>query len=106
VREPRIAREQARFNQREQDLRKWIRSARIPGCPYLRVFTFSRVAEPETTYSRVAGILGPFGDIARSEDVTLLVENETSCNVAKCSELAALFSLVSPRELWASTGTS
>jgi L-ribulose-5-phosphate 3-epimerase len=93
AREKRIPREQQRFQQREQDLRRCIRSAQILGCPFVRVFTFSRVAEPETTFPQVAGILTAFAEIAKAEGVKLLVENETSCNVAKCSELAALLKM-------------
>lgn len=90
----RLAREQARFERREQDLRTCIRSAQILKCPNLRVFTFSRVAEPEPLFPRIAGIIESFGAIAQAEGVRLLVENETSCNVAKCSELAAFLKLV------------
>ncbi len=94
VKEKRIAREQERFAQREQDLRKCIRAAHILGCPYLRVFTFSRVAEPQSVFPQIASVLNSFAEIAKAEDVKLLVENETSCNVATCAELAALLKMV------------
>ena len=58
------------------------------------MFTFSRVAEPESVYPRVAEILNAWAKVAEREGVKLLVENETSCNVAKCSEVAALLKLV------------
>ncbi|MBS1876692.1 MAG: sugar phosphate isomerase/epimerase [Acidobacteria bacterium] len=93
AREKRLAREQARFDQREQDLRKCIQAAHILGCKHLRVFTFSRIAEPETVFPRVAEVVNSFAKIAEREGVMLLVENETSCNVAKCSELAAFLKL-------------
>lgn len=99
VREQRIAREQPRFDRREQDLRKCLRSAQILKCRNVRVFTFSRVAEPESVFQRVAGVIGPFARIAEAEGVRLLVENETSCNVAKCSELAAFVKLVPSKAL-------
>ncbi len=92
-RERRIARDQTRFDQREQDLRKCIRSAQILGCPYMRVFAFSRVAEPESLFPRIAEVIDSFAKIAQSEGVTLLLENESSCNVAKCSELAEMMKL-------------
>jgi L-ribulose-5-phosphate 3-epimerase len=99
ARAARIVREQARFDQREEDLRKCIRSAHILGCKYIRVFTFSRVQEPESTYGRIAEVIGAFSKIAEKEGVILLVENETSCNVAKCSELAAFLKLVPSKAL-------
>ncbi len=93
VRERRLARERERFERREADLRTCIRNAHILGCQRLRVFTFSRVAEPQSIYPRVAEILNSFARIAESEGVSLLVENETSCNVATCAELAAMLKL-------------
>lgn len=99
VRAERMAREQARFDNREQDVRKCIRSAQILKCRNVRVFTFSRVAEPESVFQRVADVIGPFTRIAESEGVRLLVENETSCNVAKCSELGAFVKLLPSKAL-------
>jgi hydroxypyruvate isomerase len=93
ARQQRIARDQARFDQRDDDLRKCIRSAQILGCPYVRVFAFSRVAEPEPLYPRIAEVLNSFAKTAEREGVVLLVENESSCNVAKCSELAEMMKL-------------
>ncbi len=95
----RLEREQARFDQKEEDLKRCIQAAHILGCRYLRVFTFSRVAEPETTFPRIAEIIGKFAGIAEKEGVMLLLENETSCNVAKCSELATFMKLVPSKGL-------
>lgn len=94
ARAKRLAREQARFETAEADLRQCIRSAHILGCPYVRVFSFSRVAEPETTFPRISEILSKFAAIAEAEGVTLLLENETSCNVATCAEVAAMLKRV------------
>lgn len=94
VKAKRIAREQARFEQREGDLRKCIQAAHILGCKYLRIFTFSRVAEPESTFPRMAEILDSFARVAEKEGVVLLVENESSCNVGTCAELASLLKRV------------
>jgi sugar phosphate isomerase/epimerase len=99
AREKRLAREQVRFDQSESDLRRCIAAAHILDCKYIRVFSFSRVQEPESTFPRVAEILSKFSDIAGREGVTLLLENETSCNVAKCSELAAIMKLVPAKGL-------
>jgi L-ribulose-5-phosphate 3-epimerase len=94
AREARLARERVRFEQRESDLMKCIRSAQIFECPYVRVFTFSRVAAPQNLYPRIAEVLNSFARIAEREGIKLLVENETSCNVATCAELAALLKMV------------
>jgi hypothetical protein len=81
----RIAREQARFERNEQDLRKSIRSAQILGCPYIRVFTFSRIGTAE----RVPAHCGDRQRVCedrRAGRRETLIENETSCNVGTCAE--------------------
>ena len=99
ARTKRIEREQVRFDRSEADLRTSIRSAHILGCKYIRTFAFTRVAEPESVFQRIADILGKFAAIAEKEGVVLLLENETSCNVAKCSELAAMMKAVPSKGL-------
>lgn len=86
----RIAREQDRFDHRLSDLRRSIRCAQIFECPYVRVFAFSRVEGPRKLYSRIADILGEFATIAEKEGVTLLIEQEASCNVGTSAELAVI----------------
>ena len=56
AREKRQAREQTQFENRLNDLRQGIRSSQVFGCPMLRIFTFARVAEPESIYPRIAEI--------------------------------------------------
>jgi sugar phosphate isomerase/epimerase len=90
----RLQREGAQFERRMEDLTKAIRAAKILGTDKIRVFTFTRVAEPMKLLPRVAEILEPMAALAGKEKVRLLVENEGSCNVATCSELAELMKLV------------
>jgi sugar phosphate isomerase/epimerase len=99
ARERRIARDQVRFDQKDADLRRSIAAAQILGCRYLRVFAFTRVREPESVFPRIADILGGFAAVAGKEGVTLLLENETSCNIARCSELAAMMKAVPSKGL-------
>lgn len=93
ARERRITRDQARMERSEEDLRKCIRSAHTLNCPYIRVFTFSRVAQPEALFPRIAEIVNSFARIAEREGVKLLVENETSCNVGTCAEVATFLKM-------------
>jgi len=95
----RIARDQAQFDRRMEDLRKAINAAHILGVDKVRVFTFSRVAEPMKLLPRIAEILDPMLALAEKETVHLLVENEGSCNVATCAETAALMKLLPSRYL-------
>ena len=90
AREKRLASEKARFDRRIDDLKTAIQACHIMGVDKLRVFTGSRVAEPESVYPRVAEILEEMAFVAAREKVYLLVENEGSCNVGTSRELAAL----------------
>ena len=83
-------RESQRFNSRLDDLRRAMRAAHLFEVNKVRVFTFSRVADPAALLPRLAEILGEMAELAGRERIHLLVENETSCNVSTCSELAAL----------------
>ena len=94
----RIERETAQFERRIDDLRKAIRAAHIFDVKRVRVFTFTRVAEPESVFPRVAELLDEMVSIAAKEGVELLVENEASCNVATCAELKRICELVPARD--------
>ena len=54
---------------------------------------------------RIAEILEPMTKLAENEGVKLLVENETSCNVATCADAAALLKLTSPTTFGLNLGT-
>jgi sugar phosphate isomerase/epimerase len=94
AREKRIARDQAEYDQRIDNLKQGIRAAQILGVTQMRVFTFLRVAEPAKVEQRVAEILGEMAHVAAKENVKLLVENEGSCNVATSPELASMVKLL------------
>ena len=90
-------RDALRFEKRMDDVRRAIDCAHILGCAKVRVFAFSRVAEPMKILSRVAEIFAPMVELAAKEKVRLLIENESSCNVGTCAELAAIARLVPSR---------
>jgi hypothetical protein len=94
ARKKRIERDGALFERRMEDLRKCIQSAHILGAKYIRAFAFSRVEDPAALLPRVADIIGPMAELAGKEGVQLALENEGSCNVATCSESAALAKLI------------
>lgn len=95
----REASEKQRFERRMDDLQKAIRAAHILGTDKVRIFTFSRVAEPEKLLPRIAEILGPMALLAEKERIKLLIENEGSCNVGTCAELATMMKLISSKGL-------
>jgi L-ribulose-5-phosphate 3-epimerase len=97
ARASRVAREKARFDARLTDLRKALQAAFVFDTDKVRVFTGLRVADPAALFPRVAAILDEMGDMAGKEGVQLLVENEPSCNVGGCAEVAAFLRLVSSK---------
>jgi len=86
--------EAARFNNRMEELRKVVDFAQRARCTKIRCFTFRRVAEPETLFPRIAEFIAPMAEYAAGEGVDLLFENESSCNVNTCAEIAALLNLL------------
>jgi sugar phosphate isomerase/epimerase len=94
AREKRIAGEKARWDRRMDDLQLCVRCAQMMGCDKVRVFTGSRIQEPESLYPRIAEVVGAMGEVAQKEKVHLLIENEGSQNVATSVELAKVFKLI------------
>ena len=94
ARERRLARHKLEFEQRKEKLQEAIRSAHILGVDKIRVFTFSRMQNPESTFQQVADVIGEMAEIAAKEKVKLAVENEGSCNVNTCAEIAGLIKLL------------
>ena len=91
---PRARRDPARFERRRDELQQALAAADILGCSLIRVFTFSRVADPPSLFPRIADLLAELAEAAAGAGKQLLIENENACNVASCSELAALLKLV------------
>ena len=93
----RTAAAQVQFDRRMETLRQAIAAAHAFDIDMVRVFTFSRVAEPEAVMPRIAEILGEMVETAGKEGVKLLVENEASCNVATSAELLSICGMVKSR---------
>ncbi len=90
----RLQTESARFERRMDELRTAIRNCHILGVDLLRVFTGSRVAEPEKMYPRIVDVLGEMALVAEKEKIRLLIENEASCNIGTSAELTNLLKLI------------
>jgi sugar phosphate isomerase/epimerase len=93
-RQKRLARDGERFERRMEHLERAIRAAKILGADRVRIFAFARVEDPIKLMPRIAGVFEPMVKLAEREKVRLLVENEASCNVSTCAELAALMKLM------------
>src|SRR5580704_2357283 len=94
ARDKRVARNKALFDSRLEDLRQGIRASHTFECPLVRIFTFTRVAEPESTFPRLADIIGEMAAIADKDGIKLLIENETTQNAGTSAETAKLLKLL------------
>lgn len=63
------------------------------GTDKVRGFTFWRLADPSSVFTRVAEELDKAASVARTEGVRLVIENEESCNGGTGHELAAILKM-------------
>jgi sugar phosphate isomerase/epimerase len=94
AREKRLAKDQALFDSRIEDLHQGIRASHAFDCPLVRIFTFTRIAEPESIFPRIADIISELALIADKEGIKLLIENETTQNAGTSAETAKLLKLL------------
>lgn len=94
ARERRLAREKMEFDNRIELFRKGVRASHAFECPRVRIFTFSRVEEPEAIFPRIAEIIEEHAAIAQQEGIKLLIENEPSQNAGTAAETAKLLKLL------------
>ncbi len=87
------------YGRQMDDLKRASDAAHILGSERLRIFTFQRVPDPNTIFDRVVEELHKALDVAKEQAITLLVENEFSCNVATGGESAKLFKAIPDRRL-------
>jgi L-ribulose-5-phosphate 3-epimerase len=90
---------QGEFERQLDDLKRAADAAHTLGINRLRIFTFSRVVDPDSVFDQVVDHLGKALKVAKEQDVVLMVENEFSCNTATGAESAKLFKAVPDRRL-------
>ena len=71
------------------------------GTSYVRVFSYWRVEDPEKAYPLIRDRLAKAAAVAAQRKVTLLLENETDCNVGTGKELGRMVRDVSSPNLLA-----
>lgn len=91
--------EHGKLGRQMEDLKRAADTAHALGTQRLRVFTFLRVANPASIFDRIVEELHTALDIAKQQDITLLVENEYDCNTASAAETARLFNAIPDRRL-------
>jgi L-ribulose-5-phosphate 3-epimerase len=87
------------FAKQMDELKRGADAAHALGTNKLRIFTFNRVADPNTIFDRIVEELNKALVVAKQLDVLLVVENEHSCNTATGTETAKLFKAVKDRRL-------
>ena len=87
------------FAHQMDELKRAADAAHALGTNKLRIFTFSRVADPDAILGRIVEALDKALTVAKEHDVILVVENEHSCNTATGTETAKLFKVVKDRRL-------
>ena len=80
-----------------EDLKRAADAARALGTNRVRIFTFRRVADPDTIFDRMLEHLHRAVTVAKQLDIVLLVENEYDTNVATGREIKRLFQAISDR---------
>ncbi len=75
-------------------LKRAIERAQALGTDKVRVFAFWRTAQPETHFPRIAEELEKAAELARTNGIRLLLEDEGACNVSTGKELAQMLELV------------
>jgi sugar phosphate isomerase/epimerase len=86
--------DQGMYRDRMDLLKRAIHAAHIVGAPKIRVFAFWRVADPRTIFKQLADHMAEMAEVAAKEKVGLVLENETSTNVATSVETAEMMRLV------------
>jgi L-ribulose-5-phosphate 3-epimerase len=82
------------YDRQLEDLKRGSDAAHELGTDRLRIFTFLRVADPNAIFDRIVEDVNKALNVAKQQDVTLLVENEMSCNTATGAETAKLFDAI------------
>lgn len=65
----------------------------------VRIFSYWRVEDPDKVFSRVAERLSKAAQLAKKNDIILVLENESSCNVGTGKELGRLLEEVNSPNL-------
>lgn len=90
---------QGEYGRQLDDLKRAADAAHTLGTDKIRIFDFLRVADPDSIFDRRVEELNKAIAVAKQQNVTLLLENEMSCNTATGAESAKLFKAIPDRTL-------
>lgn len=89
------------YAQQDELLKRACDKANALGAQKVRIFTFWRIADPDSVSRRVAEEVQKAADLAKSHGMRLVIENEESCNVATGRELSRILAAVPASNLGA-----
>jgi sugar phosphate isomerase/epimerase len=95
----RLAAEQKRWDSRKEDLTRAVNAANILGVDKIRIFTGTRVANPETTYPQIVQTMEELTPIAEKAKVRLLIENENSQNIGTSVEVKDIMAMLPSKSI-------
>jgi sugar phosphate isomerase/epimerase len=90
----RLAADQKKWDRRKEDVSSALMAANILGVDKVRVFTGTRVANPETAYPLIVRAMEDLIPLAEKAKIKLLIENENSQNIGTSAELKAIMELI------------
>ncbi|MDP9171921.1 MAG: sugar phosphate isomerase/epimerase [Acidobacteriota bacterium] len=90
----RLAADQKKWDRRKEDVASAMMAANILGVDKIRVFTGTRVANPESTYPLIVRTMEELIPMAEKARVRLLIENENSQNIGTSPEVKAIMELL------------
>lgn len=91
--------EESAYRAQLDDLKRAADAAHALGTKKVRIFAFKRVQDPSSVFDRVVDDLNKAIEVAKQTDITLLLENEFSCNVATGAESGKLLRTITDRTL-------
>jgi sugar phosphate isomerase/epimerase len=97
--DPDIEANNKRWMRRKEDFGRAIVAAQLLGVDKIRLFTGTRVANPETAYPKIVQALEELVPLAENAKVRLLIENEPSQNIGTCAELKAIMDLLPSKSI-------
>jgi len=90
----RIAGDRKKWDRRKEDVANALMAANILGVDKVRVFTGTRVDNPESVYPAIVRTIEELIPMAEKAKVKLLIENETSQNIGTSAETRAIMELL------------
>lgn len=87
------------YEHQMDDLKRAADAAHVLGTDRLRIFAFSRIADPDSVFDRIVDDLQKAISVAKQQDVTLVLENEFSTNIATGTETGKLLKRITDRRL-------